>query len=212
MHFVSSAQANWSSEHGGSELKERVDGSANLLEEFMVSLYCSTASLPSLKVGCRTCVYLKGCRVGELSYLFAWVCEMLLLISSTWWSPVRSFSCTSFRWMLKMLAITRNCSTPMLWLLIGAHILDLLRMLREWQNADSLISFPKRRHCQYVLKRTFDKLFRFLVDVHTWYSCNQDQRQESKTLATDTRLHRPIQCDWDRRQGLGGMKSLEQMF
>ena len=55
---------------GGSELKERVDGSANLLEEFMVSLYCSTASLPSLKVGCRTCVYLKGCRVGELSYLF----------------------------------------------------------------------------------------------------------------------------------------------
>ena len=76
--------------------------------------YRSTASLPSFKTGCRTCVDLRGCRVKELLYLSAWVFEMLLLISSAWWSPVRSFSCTSFRWMLKMLAITKNCSTPIL--------------------------------------------------------------------------------------------------
>ena len=193
MHLVPSAQANWSSEHGGSELKERVDGSANLLKEFMVSLYCSTASLPSLKVGCRTCVYLKGCRVGELSYLFVWVCEMLWLISSTWWSPVRSFSCTSFRWMLKMLAITKNCSTPILWLLIGAHILDILRMPREWQNAYALISFPKRRHCQYVLKKTFDKLLRCLANTHVMFlqprstPGKQNTGHRHKTTSTETK-------------------------
>ena len=51
-----------------------------------MSLYRSTAFPPSLKLGCRTCGYLRGARVGELLYRSAWVCEneMLLLISSTW--------------------------------------------------------------------------------------------------------------------------------
>ena len=36
MQLAPSAQANWSSEHGGIELKERVDGRWSLLEEFVV--------------------------------------------------------------------------------------------------------------------------------------------------------------------------------
>ena len=51
-----------------------------------ISLNCSSACLPSLKMGCRTCVDRKGSRVGELLYLFAWVVEneMLLLLLSIW--------------------------------------------------------------------------------------------------------------------------------
>ena len=63
-----------------------------------------------------------------------------------------------------------NAGTPILWLLIGTYILDLdSRMLGECLRAVTSIdiSFPKRRPCQYVLKKTFDSLTLESFSGHT---------------------------------------------
>ena len=136
MQLVPSAQANCSDVQGGRDRKERVDGTCCLLEEFMFGSdkvlrsmgivmtasgggdkECSTissASHPNLKGSCMIALLFWDlwcfCEGTLSSYMF----EILLLMSSTWWSPVRSLSCTILRWMLKMFKKTKNCSIPII--------------------------------------------------------------------------------------------------